>query len=85
MEFSIFIQGYMPGPDCTQSGEGTRVPHEGNGVGEAADKHNWKYVWLSEPTRCPSSHLSANEAVAAICASTERIHIGSASSTCHRA
>lgn len=79
MEFGIFIQGYVPGPDSRDPaaehaalmGEADMIVH--------ADKHNWKYVWASEHHGLPEySHISTNEAfLAHIAARTEQIHIGS--------
>jgi len=79
MEFSIFIQGYMPGPDAHNPVKEHEFLMKEMELVKAADKHNWKYVWLSEHHALPEySHLSANEAVAGyLAASTERIHIGS--------
>lgn len=79
MEFGIFIQGYLPGPQAHD----TEAEHRGfmNEIElvKAADRNNWKYVWVSEHHALPEySHISANEAFCAyLAAVTERIHIGS--------
>ncbi|MGP0029063.1 MAG: LLM class flavin-dependent oxidoreductase [Acidimicrobiales bacterium] len=79
MEFSIFIQGFLPGPQAHDSEkEHQAFVNELEQVA-CADRNNWKYVWLTEHHALPEySHLSANEAVAGyLAAATERIHIGS--------
>jgi len=79
MEFSIFLQGYIPGPDAHDPDKEHQFLLKEMELAQAADRNNWKYVWLSEHHALPEySHLSANEAVAGyLAASTERIHIGS--------
>jgi alkanesulfonate monooxygenase SsuD/methylene tetrahydromethanopterin reductase-like flavin-dependent oxidoreductase (luciferase family) len=79
VEFAIFIQGYIPGPDAHDPTKENEVLMREMELVKTADKYGWKYVWLSEHHALPEySHLSANEAVAGyLAASTERIHIGS--------
>ena len=48
MEFGIFIQCYVPGPDA-QDPEAEHEALMGEiGRIEVADRHNWKYMWASE-------------------------------------
>ena len=79
MEFGIFIQGYVPGPDSRD----TEAEHAAL-MGEielikVADRHNWKYMWSSEHHGLPEySHISASDAyLGHLAASTDRIHLGS--------
>ena len=44
MEFSIFIQGYMPGPDAHNPVREHEILMKEMELVKAADKHNWKYV-----------------------------------------
>ena len=79
MEFGIFIQGYIPGPEA----HNPEVEHDAFmreiEIIQAADRNNWKYVWLTEHHALPEySHLSANEVYAGFAgAKTENIHIAS--------
>ncbi len=79
MEFGLFIQGYIPGPAAHDPEAEHNAFMREVEIIEAADKHNWKYVWLTEHHALPEySHLSANEVYAGfVGARTERIHIGS--------
>ena len=48
VEFGMFLQGYVPGPAAhTTEGEHAALLNEVEMV-VAADRHNWKYVWVSE-------------------------------------
>ena len=79
MEFGIFIQGYVPGPDA-QDPEAEHEALMGEiGLIEVADRHNWKYMWASEHHGLPEySHISASDAyLGNLAAVTDRIHLGS--------
>ncbi len=44
----MFLQGYVPGPAAhTTEGEHRALKNEVEYV-VAGDRHNWKYVWVSE-------------------------------------
>jgi alkanesulfonate monooxygenase SsuD/methylene tetrahydromethanopterin reductase-like flavin-dependent oxidoreductase (luciferase family) len=79
MEFSLFFQGYIPGPDAHDPVKEHNFLMRELELVQAADRHGWKYVWLAEHHALPEySHLSANEAVAGyLSGRTDRIHIGS--------
>jgi alkanesulfonate monooxygenase SsuD/methylene tetrahydromethanopterin reductase-like flavin-dependent oxidoreductase (luciferase family) len=79
MEFSLFFQGYIPGPDAHNPDKEHEFLMRELELVRAADRYGWKYVWLSEHHALPEySHLSSNEVVAGYLAGrTERIHIGS--------
>ncbi len=77
MEFGIFLQGFVPGPAAhTTEGEHTALMNE-LGFVVTADRHNWKYVWVSEHHGLPEySHTSASEVFLGHCAATtEQIHL----------
>ncbi len=80
MEFGIFIQGHQPGQDRAHDPwwEHDWVRREVELI-EEADRHNWKYVWLTEHHFLEEySHLSDSATFAAwSLARTTRIHIGS--------
>ncbi|MCU1455008.1 MAG: Luciferase-like monooxygenase [Acidimicrobiales bacterium] len=79
MEFSIFVQMYIPGAKAHDpAAEHQSVMNE-LALIKAADEHNWKYAWVTEHHSLPEySHLSANESFMAYAlAITENIHIGS--------
>ena len=79
MEFGLFLQGYLPGPQAHDpEREHAELLAEMELV-RAADRHGWKYVWLTEHHGLAEySHLSANEVFAGyLAACTDRIHIGS--------
>jgi alkanesulfonate monooxygenase SsuD/methylene tetrahydromethanopterin reductase-like flavin-dependent oxidoreductase (luciferase family) len=79
LEFGLFVQGYVPGPNAHDSEhEHTALVREMELV-QAADRYGWKFAWLTEHHGLAEySHLSANEVHAGyLAASTERIHIGS--------
>jgi alkanesulfonate monooxygenase SsuD/methylene tetrahydromethanopterin reductase-like flavin-dependent oxidoreductase (luciferase family) len=79
MEFSLFFQGYIPGPDAHDPEKEHAFLLKELELIETADRYGWKYAWLSEHHALPEySHLSANEAVAGyLVGRTQRIHIGS--------
>lgn len=81
MEFGIFVQGHVP--KAKQEAEGFAAEHNAI-MGDAqlcveADKHNWKYAWVTEHHFLTEySHTSASDVfMGYIAALTERIHIGS--------
>ncbi|MGH9028638.1 MAG: LLM class flavin-dependent oxidoreductase [Acidimicrobiales bacterium] len=81
MEFGIFVQGHVPRSRVDR--EGSSAEHNAL-VGDAklvavADRHNWKYVWVTEHHFLTEySHLSASDVfLGYLAASTERIHLGS--------
>ena len=80
MEFGIFVQGHSPGQAKAHSPvhEQDWVRRELELVREA-DRHNWKYVWVTEHHFLEEySHLSDSVTfIAYALAQTERIHIGS--------
>ena len=79
VEFGIFIQGYVPGPNAHDSEREHEVLlHEADLV-ECADRHNWKYVWVTEHHALTEySHISASDVYLGYLArATERIHLGS--------
>ena len=79
MEFGLFIQGFCPGAKA----------HDPRAENEAflreaeysvhADRHNWKYVWVTEHHALTEySHISASDVYLGYLArATERIHLGS--------
>jgi alkanesulfonate monooxygenase SsuD/methylene tetrahydromethanopterin reductase-like flavin-dependent oxidoreductase (luciferase family) len=79
VEFGIFIQGYVPGPDAQDpAAEHDALMGETELI-KVADRHNWKYMWASEHHGLPEySHISASDAyLGYLAAATERIHLGS--------
>ncbi len=80
MEFAVFLNGYTPGPAAHDTDlEHLELMREME-YAIAADKHNWKYVWLGEHhTLTEYSHLSAPEVMMGyVAANTDYIHIGTA-------
>jgi alkanesulfonate monooxygenase SsuD/methylene tetrahydromethanopterin reductase-like flavin-dependent oxidoreductase (luciferase family) len=79
VEFSLFFQGYIPGPNAHNPVKENESLMKEMELIQAADRNNWKYVWLSEHhTLTEYSHMSSNEVVAGYLAgTTQRIHIGS--------
>jgi len=79
VEFGLFIQGYLPGPDAHDPDrEREMFMREVELIG-LADRTNWKYVWFSEH-HCLTeySHCSSSEVFMGYLAhATERIHLGS--------
>ena len=80
MEFGIFVQGHAPGQVKAHSPvyQQDWVRRELELIRQA-DKHNWKYVWVTEHHFLEEySHLSDSASfIAYALAQTERIHIGS--------
>jgi alkanesulfonate monooxygenase SsuD/methylene tetrahydromethanopterin reductase-like flavin-dependent oxidoreductase (luciferase family) len=81
MEFGIFVQGHVPRRRVEREGrdaEHNALMNEIELV-KAADRHGWKYVWLTEHHFLSEySHLSAPEVMFGYLAcATERIHLGS--------
>ena len=80
MEFGIFVQGHAPGQAKAHSRvyEQDWVRREIELVRQA-DKHNWKYVWVTEHHFLEEySHISDSATfIAYALALTEQIHIGS--------
>lgn len=78
MEFGLFIGGWVPdyldGRD--DEAEHTRLLNE-VGVAVVGDRHNWKYVWVTEHHFLTEySHISANEVVMPfILSRTENIRV----------
>lgn len=78
MEFGLFVQGYIPGPKAHDpEAEHTALVREMELV-QAADRHGWKFAWLTEHHGLAEySHLASNEVHAGyLAACTDRIHIG---------
>jgi alkanesulfonate monooxygenase SsuD/methylene tetrahydromethanopterin reductase-like flavin-dependent oxidoreductase (luciferase family) len=79
VEFGIFLQGHLPGPDAfDRHAEHAMLMREVEYV-VAADRYNWKYVWVSEHHGLTEySHTSASEVFMSYCAAkTSRIHLSS--------
>jgi alkanesulfonate monooxygenase SsuD/methylene tetrahydromethanopterin reductase-like flavin-dependent oxidoreductase (luciferase family) len=78
MEFGILIHGYLPRHPHDSQREQDWVRREVELV-QAADRHGFKYVWLTEHHFLEEySHLSASEVFSpSLGALTRRIHIGS--------
>lgn len=81
MEFGIFVQGHVPKSRVEREGE---VAEHSALIGDTnlvsvADKHNWKYVWVTEHHFLTEySHLSASDVfLGYLSALTDRIHLGS--------
>jgi alkanesulfonate monooxygenase SsuD/methylene tetrahydromethanopterin reductase-like flavin-dependent oxidoreductase (luciferase family) len=79
MEFGIFIQGWVPGPQAHDSEAEHRALLAEADLVECADRHGWKYVWISEHHALAEySHMSASDVFMGYLArSTERIHLAS--------
>jgi alkanesulfonate monooxygenase SsuD/methylene tetrahydromethanopterin reductase-like flavin-dependent oxidoreductase (luciferase family) len=80
MEFGLFCGGYIPKSmmESDPQAEHTRLTSEAD-LCVAADRHNWKYAWLTEHHFLwEYSHISANEVLAPwVLARTEQLHVGS--------
>ena len=80
MEFGIFIQAHVPKhrQEADPDAEHASIMNDVELIKEA-DRHNWKYVWVTEHHFLEEySHLSANEVfLGYLAACTERIHLGS--------
>src|SRR5919201_5863280 len=79
MEFGLFIQGYLPGPDAHDPGREREMFLREAELIRLADRTNWKFVWFSEH-HCLTeySHVSSSEVFMGYLAhATEHIHLGS--------
>jgi alkanesulfonate monooxygenase SsuD/methylene tetrahydromethanopterin reductase-like flavin-dependent oxidoreductase (luciferase family) len=80
MEFGLFIGGFVPDylDGRNDAYEHERLVNETR-IAEAADRSNWKYVWVTEHHFLTEySHISASEIVMPhIAARTERIRVAS--------
>ena len=62
MEFGIFVQGHLPGPQAHDRAAEHRALMQEVDYVVCADKNNWKYAWFSEHHALTEySHLSAPE------------------------
>ena len=79
MEFGIFIQTPVYGPDAHDPDKELEALQLDIDTIVQADQHNFKYVWVSEHHALTEySHLSASESFIPYCYPlTEQIHIGS--------
>lgn len=79
MEFGIFVQMRLLGAAAHDPVAEHEVALSDLGLIVEADRHNWKYVWVTEHHCLPEySHLSASESyIPFALARTERIHVGS--------
>jgi alkanesulfonate monooxygenase SsuD/methylene tetrahydromethanopterin reductase-like flavin-dependent oxidoreductase (luciferase family) len=79
MEFGIFVQGHLPGPDAFDRAKEHEMFLREVELIECADRNNWKYVWVSEHHALTEySHTSASEVFMGYCAArTSRIHLSS--------
>lgn len=79
MEFGIFIQGFVPGPAAHDTEQEHRALLAETELVACADRHGWKYVWVSEHHSLTEySHMSASDVFMGYLArATERIHLGS--------
>ena len=78
MEFGIFMQGYLPGPQAHDTEAEHRRFMQEMELAQVADRNGWKYVWLTEHHGLAEySHMACNEVHAGyLAACTEQIHIG---------
>jgi alkanesulfonate monooxygenase SsuD/methylene tetrahydromethanopterin reductase-like flavin-dependent oxidoreductase (luciferase family) len=79
MEFGLFLQGYLPGPDAHDPVKEREMFLREVELAELADGTNWKYIWMSEH-HCLTeySHTSSSEVLLGYMAhATEQIHLGS--------
>ncbi len=79
MEFGIFLQGYLPGAASRDPAREHEMFMREVELVRCADRHNWKYVWMSEHhSLVEYSHTSSSEVMLGyLAAETERIHLGS--------
>ncbi len=79
MEFGIFLQGHLPGPDAFDRAREHEMFMQEVEYVMCADQNNWKYVWVSEHHALTEySHTSASEVFMGYCAArTSRIHLSS--------
>ncbi len=79
MEFGIFIQGYVPGPDAHDPVKEHEALERELELVKCADRNGWKFVWFSEHHSLTEySHMSSSEVfMGNLTGATERIHLGS--------
>ena len=79
MEFGLFIQGYVPGPDAHNTDREHEAFMREVELVVTADRTNWKFAWFSEHHSLTEySHLSSSEVfMGYLAARTSRIHLGS--------
>jgi alkanesulfonate monooxygenase SsuD/methylene tetrahydromethanopterin reductase-like flavin-dependent oxidoreductase (luciferase family) len=79
MEFGLFLQGYVPGPDAHDTDREHEAFMREVELVVAADRTNWKFAWFSEHHALTEySHLSSSEVMMGYLArATSRIHLGS--------
>jgi alkanesulfonate monooxygenase SsuD/methylene tetrahydromethanopterin reductase-like flavin-dependent oxidoreductase (luciferase family) len=80
MEFAVFVQTFLPGPQAHDPRAEHRRLLDDLEIIKVADRSNFKYAWVSEH-HCLTeySHLSASESfIPFALAQTEQIHVGSA-------
>lgn len=79
MEFGLFLQGYVPGPDAHDTDREHEAFMREVELVVAADRTNWKFAWFSEHHSLTEySHLSSSEVMMGYLArATSRIHLGS--------
>ena len=78
MEFGLFVQGYVPGPNAHDPEHEHAALIREMELVQTADRYGWKFAWLTEHHGLTEySHLSSNEVHAGyLAACTDRIHIG---------
>ena len=79
MEFGLFLQGYVPGPDAHDTDREHEAFMREVELVVAADRTNWKFAWFSEHHALTEySHMSSSEVfMGYLAARTSRIHLGS--------
>jgi alkanesulfonate monooxygenase SsuD/methylene tetrahydromethanopterin reductase-like flavin-dependent oxidoreductase (luciferase family) len=79
MEFGLFMQGYIPGPDAHDRDKEHAMFMREVEMAKLADRTGWKYLWFSEHHALTEySHLSASDVfMGYLAGQTERIHLGS--------
>ena len=79
MEFGIFVQGYVPGPDAHDPQKEHEAFMREIEIVKAADKVGWKDMWATEHHGLPEySHISSNEVfLGYLAGQTQNIHLGS--------
>src|SRR5438876_11586896 len=79
MEFGLFLQGYVPGPDAHNTDREHEAFMREVELVVAADRTNWKFAWFSKhPSLTEHSHMSSSEVFMGYLArATERIYLGS--------
>src|ERR1043166_6762364 len=79
MEFGLFLQGYVPGPDAHDTDREHEAFMREVELVVTADRTNWKFAWFSEHHALTEySHMSSSEVfMGYLAARTSRIHLGS--------